>query len=208
MSRTPFSSRRPQRGGTFRPQLEALGDRLAPGGLLAASPAASDLALAWLQASQQQAATQTPSPVVDFATHSTVFGESTLIRTDNGIGIHLNTSGLLPGAYSAWWVVINPGSTFADRTVGYATSHVVGPTGTASFAAQLNEDEPLEGHPLSNRPPLADARAAEIHLAIRYHGPVDPGNVFEQTRNFDTGLESDGDPATGNVQVTVHPPPM
>ncbi|MCI0461474.1 MAG: hypothetical protein L0Z62_31370 [Gemmataceae bacterium] len=204
MSRTRFSSRRPQRGGTFRPQLEALDERFAPGGLLGASPAASDLALAWLQANQQQAATQTTSPVVAIADGS-VRGESTLLRTDHGVGIHLNTSGLLPGVYTAWWAVFNtPGQ--GPPTVGFATSHVVGPSGTASFAAHLNEGETLLGHPLSGGS-LVDARTAEIHLVIRYHGPADPGRLDEQLHSFEPGLDTDADPNTRNVQVTIHPPP-
>src|SRR5438045_66483 len=97
-----FSSSSPRRGGTYRPQLEALEDRFAPGSLFGTSPgpliepgdaAAADLAfLAGLQAGQQQGAIVTTSPVVDFATRSIVFGESTLTRTDNGVTAHLTAT--------------------------------------------------------------------------------------------------------------------
>src|SRR5262249_37914743 len=98
MSRTP-PFRPPQRGGTFRPQLEALEDRLAPGSLL---PWLDD----WgdtrdlVAAVQAAAATQTTSPVVLFSDHSVVVGESTVMRTENGVTAHLTASGLAPGAYT------------------------------------------------------------------------------------------------------------
>ena len=79
MSRTPFSASRPRCGSTFRPQLEALEDRFAPGSLFGTSPGpliepggagavrareATDLAvLAGIAAGQSQGTTKTPSPV-------------------------------------------------------------------------------------------------------------------------------------------------
>ncbi len=205
MSRTPFSSRRPQRGGTFRPQLEALDERLAPGGLLAASPAAADLALAWLQAGQQRAATPTTNLVVDFATRSTVVGSSTLIRTDQGVSIHLQASGLQPGVYTFWWEVINPGHTFETRTAGFAAGHVVGEGGHVNIGAQLRVGEPLTGAPLS-RESLLDAQTATVGMVVRYHGPAEPGRIHDQTHLFEPGLNTDADPDTGNFLISIHPP--
>src|SRR5262245_39267204 len=122
MSRTPFTASRPRRGGTFRPQLEVLEHRLAPGSLSGAMGPSPDPDLAFLAgiaAGQSQAPTITTSPVFDFVSLSAFAaglppgpvapGSSTLIRTDHGVTLHLSTSGLQPGAYTFWWVVINPG---------------------------------------------------------------------------------------------------
>ncbi len=190
MSRTPFSSRRPQRGGTFRPQLEALDERLAPGGLLGVSPAAADLALAWLQASQQQAATQTTNPVVDFATRTIVFGESTLTRTDDGITMHLTAEGVPAGVYSGWIPLFNPGGT-VPVAAGRVAGHVVGEGGKLTFSVHLNEGEIIEGHPVLPRGSLQDAQGQDIGMVARYHGPLDPGRIYEQTHTYDAAHASD-----------------
>ncbi len=197
MSRTPFSCS-PHRGGTFRPQLEALEDRLTPGGLSGAAPPALGPALVdcW-----SHGATRTTSPVVDFATRSIVFGESTLTRTDHGVSIRLTTSGLPPGAYTAWWVVVNnPDTAPGTRTVGRAAGHVVGQSGNATFAAHLKEGEILQGHPTLSGGSLQDARRAEIRMVIRYHGPVDPRRVHEQTHTFEPDRARD-------VLITIHRAP-
>src|SRR5262245_18928981 len=138
MSRTSYSIRRSRQGGTFRPQVEALENRLAPGSLLDASLAQTftpgdsddpDLAfLVGLASSPQHGVAITPQlgvaitpqlgvaitphlgvgttqqheevaspqdrvvttrPVVDFATQSIVFGESTVLRTEAGVSVHL-----------------------------------------------------------------------------------------------------------------------
>src|SRR5438105_1109101 len=92
MSRAHFSIRRPRHGGTFRPLVEALEDRLAPGSLLGASPPHAitpcdiedpDFALLVGRAFSSQLGVianaqdqvVTTRPVVDFATRSIVFGE-------------------------------------------------------------------------------------------------------------------------------------
>src|SRR5262249_4829983 len=97
MSRAPYSASRPRRGGTFRPQLEALDGRLPPGPLHGTPPPhpgsghdGPDLALlAGIAAGQSHGATQTTSPVLNFADGSVAPGSSTLTRTENGVTIHL-----------------------------------------------------------------------------------------------------------------------
>ncbi len=208
MSRT-LNSRSPRRVNSFHPQLEVLEDRLAPGTVFGASPLVdpgslgaarhrqeSEIAvLTGLAAGHAQASVRTTSDVISFA-DGTVKGSSTLIRTDNGISVHLTTSGLQQGAYSVWWVVIEEGA----FKVGNATGRVVGPEGTATFAAHLNEGETLVGHPTLSGGSLQDARQAEIRVVIRFHGPADLGRIFEQTHTFEPGVGVD-------AQRSIHPAP-
>jgi hypothetical protein len=105
-------------------------------------------------------------------------GMSQLVRTDNGVSMQLVATDLPPGVYSIWWVInFDPAAQFP---FGFATSHVVGPSGKASFGANLKE-----GEPLSIRGSLEDARAENIHLVVRYHGPMDPTRLAEQLGTFE-----------------------
>src|SRR5262245_20980400 len=124
MSRASLPSAHPHRGGNFRPRLEALEDRLAPGalpgtpglsllddpmGLAAEKREAADLAAA--SSASANAATRTTSPVVEFAHQDVVIGESTLTRNDHGVSIFLTIPNAPAGAYTAWFRVFNPGVT-------------------------------------------------------------------------------------------------
>lgn len=104
-------------------------------------------------------------------------GMSQLVRTDTGLSMTLAATDLPPGVYSVWWV-INFGT--PNFPFGFATSHVVGPNGRASFGANLRE-----GEPLSIRGSLEDARSEHIHIVVRYHGPVDPTRLAEQLGTFE-----------------------
>jgi hypothetical protein len=150
------------------------------------------------------APTVTTSPVVSFADHSIVLpGSSTLMRTDNAVTIHLHTSGLQPGAYTFWWAVFNPGQTVP--VVGRAAGHVVGQSGIANVSAYLRVGETVGDPPLAGfEGTLQDARHAVIALVVRYHGPVDPGHVWEQTHTYQPELGF-GPPA--DARITIHPPP-
>ena len=153
---------------------------------------------------------------------SSVVGTSTLVRTDNGLNMHLSTTGLEPGAYTNWWIMFQhpedcgagPGFCGGDPNdftpggpaqfgFGFAAGHVVGPTGEARFASHLSEGTVLMDDNLDPVVVFEDARSAEIHLIVRHHGPADPGRIPEQihTGEFDT-LGPDAD-----VQFSVHPAP-
>lgn len=146
---------------------------------------------------------------------------STLVRTDNGISMELTTSGLEPGAYTIWFVVFNNpeacflgsdmcGEADEDFAVGgptrfgftYATGHIVDDSGEATFAGHLKAGEVLLNNDLELDEVLENARTAEIHLIVRYHGPAVPGRIPEQIR---TG-EFDN-PNVIDVQFAVNPPP-
>jgi hypothetical protein len=204
MSRTQFSFRRPRRRGTFRPRLEVLENRLAPGSLWghdALTPGNSedpDLALlVAAAASSQQGVVTTTSPVVDFATHSIVFGESTVMRTENGITAHLTASGLPPGVYTFWMRVDAPG---VAPAAGRLDGHVVGESGNVTFSGHVNVGD-IVGNPSipGLEGTLQDPLHAKITLVVRSHGPADPGRIHEQTHSFESGVAF-------NFLVSVHAP--
>jgi hypothetical protein len=168
--------------------------------------------------------TESLSEVLD-SDELTVTGMSKLIRTDTGVNLTLVTSGLEPGAYTCWFAVFNHPENCGDPagcginpddflpaseggTTGfgftYATGHVVDRSGKAVFAANLNEGTVLLNDFLDLDEVFQDARAAEIHLIVRYHGPAEPGRIYEQTHTLepDLGIGPDVD-----VQFSVHPAP-
>lgn len=208
MSRTRFL--RP----SYRPNLDVLEDRFAPGSLLGSSPAAvidangllsdaqrraADIALGVALQANQQGATQTTRPVLDFVDRSIVRGESTLTRTDHGISMHLTANGVPAGAYSAWIAIFSPGVT-GPVAAGRVAGHVLGEGGQLNFTAHLNEGETISGHPVFPSGSLQDARQQEIHMVIRYHGPADPGRIHDQTHTFEPDRAS-------NLLITMHPAP-
>jgi hypothetical protein len=216
MSRVSISASRPGRRGSYCPQFETLESRDSPGSLLgpgvidpgssteARERQAAELAILASLPASGHAPSRTTSPVTEFdEPHLIVFGESTLRRTDEDVGIHLKTSGLVPGgAYTVWWVVIEDGTTFADRKVGRATGFVAGSNGKANLTLNMNEGETLVDHPTRSGGSLEDARRAEIRVSLRFHGPADPdpARLFEQTHSFEEGIATD-------AQVTIHVPP-
>jgi hypothetical protein len=150
-----------------------------------------------MAAGQQDGAITTTSPVVDFATRSIVFGESTVMRTANGVTAHLTASGLAPGVYTFWMRVDIPGGgTVSGRLAG----HVVGQDGNLNFSAHVSVGEVLSGNPHLPSGPLTDPLHAKITLVVRNHGPADPGRIHEQTHMFEDGVAF-------NYLVSIHTPP-
>ena len=148
-------------------------------------------------------------------------GVSKLVRTDRGVSMDLSTNSLEPGAYTAWWIMFqNPagcvlgpglcgehGDDFtpggpAGFGFGFATGHIVDESGEATFGAHLKVGTALYD---DNFDPivLENARTAEIHQIVRYHGESDPGRIPEQihTGEFD-------DPTVVDVQFAVNPVPL
>ena len=181
-----------------RPQLEALEGRAVPGSLLGSPETGPDLAiLAGIFAAQQEAATRTTSPVVDFATRSVVYGESTVTRTDNGVTAHLTATGLEPGVYTFWMRVDAPGM---GPVAGRLAGHVVGQDGILNFSAHVSLGEVLSGNPDFPSGPLQDPLHSQITLVVRSHGPADPGRIYEQTHTFEAGVAV-------NYLRSIHAPP-
>jgi hypothetical protein len=204
MGLTFFSSGRPRRRATFRPQLEVLETRLAPGSLhgMGHPPMLDDDDDRPGQQREvdilaQTAAIRTTSPVVDFATQTVVFGESTLTRTENGITAHFSASGLEPGVYTFWMRVDAPdGSIVSGRVAG----HVVGNGGHLNFSAHVSVGEVLSGNPDFPSGPLQDPLHSQIRLVVRSHGPAEPGRIHEQTHTYEPDRAF-------NFLISVHAPP-
>lgn len=137
------------------------------------------------------------SSVYDFGSGDPVAGASaSLNRGPNGISMQFNTNGLEPGsAYTNWWVVFNhpencTGGTpdlslcgpddFANGDVGgsvlWATGHVIGGSGTATFSAHLTAGSP-SGQVLFG-PGLLNPDGAEIHIVARTHGQALTGQAL------------------------------
>jgi hypothetical protein len=189
-----FSSSGPRRGGTFRPQLEALEDRLTPSGLSGAAPPVLGPDLA---AGQQDGAIVTTNPVTLFTDHSVVVGEATVRRTENGVTVHLTASGLAPGVYTFWMRVDAPGM---GPVSGWLAGHVVGQGGNLNFSAHVRTGEVLSGNEHLPSGPLQDPLHATITLVVRSHGPADPGRIHEQTHTFEATTAF-------NYLVSIHAPP-
>jgi hypothetical protein len=215
MSRAPLSFRRPHHCGAFRPQLEVLENRLSPGSLLGVSPThaitpgdGGDPDLAFLVGlafspqhsvvSSAQDRVVTTRPVVDFATRSIVFGESTVLRTDDGVSVHLTAHNLPAGAYTFWMRVDAPGF---PPAAGRLAGAVVGEDGLVNFDGHVNVGQMVGNPPIPGlEGTLQDPLHATITLVVRYHGPVDPAHLYEQTHTFQPGVAV-------NYLISIHTPP-
>jgi hypothetical protein len=143
--------------------------------------------------SRAGADTQTPSPVTTFA--GAIVGSSTLTRTDSGIAFSLQTTGLQAGhAVTIWWMVFNPDG---PLSVQYAAGHVIDQGGAAEFGGHLQVGD-TDGV-INNGPGLLDARAANVVLVVRDHGPADPGRVDEQIHTFGAC-----NPTCTDLQISMH----
>jgi hypothetical protein len=134
---------------------------------------------------------------------------SKLTRNANGITMNFKTKNLIPGnAYTVWFVIFgdDPGP---PVLVTYAAGHVVGGSGNGNFSGHLSVGD-IFNNPLT----------AEVHLALRSHGPVQPEMMPEQIQTIDGGcqLPDIGYPSgpalypdadivgyCANVHVAMHP---
>ncbi len=172
-------------------------------------------------------ATHDTSPVVWFK-GATALGQvpgtvvsgahSTLLRTDNGVGMTLHTSQIPPNtANTVWWIVFNNpqfcshgmgglrcgggdfGVAAVQASVLRAAGHVVGGDGVGDFAAYLQigvvHTEVLFG------PGLLNSRNADVHLVVRTHGAPIPGLVDQQIHSFGGGCAIN---TCLDIQATAH----
>jgi hypothetical protein len=155
--------------------------------------------------------------VIDFTSGVSIdsgVAVSNLVRTGHGVSMTIRTNMLDPGTYTNWFVIFNnPGACASFPCTGpdlalpavngsvlFATGNVVGESGNGGFAAHLSEGDTtgaLFG------PGLLDSRAAEVHLVVRYHGPVIPALMPAQINSFGGGCFVF---ACVDVQAAVHLP--
>jgi len=158
-------------------------------------------------------AVKSVEPVFD-AGFATEFGESMLIRKSDGITVNLKTTGLIPGnVYTLWFVVF--GDAPGPPSSTYATGIIAGDNGRGNFSAQLNVGDLFDTPVILTvfNTPLT----AEVHMALRSHGPAQPGMIASQIQELDGGctsgfptgpvLQPDSDVVgyCANIQVAIHP---
>lgn len=142
-----------------------------------------------------------------------VVGSSTLVRTDNGVSVHVETSALEPAhAVTLWIVVANdpddceqgfpglsqcgPGDHLAGRgqiSVHHGAGRIVAEDGTASYGAHLRVGDTARAL-FEEEPGLLDPRGAEVIAVLKTHGPKIPGLVSDQLRTFAGGCADQSTP--------------
>src|SRR5262249_47755401 len=137
-------------------------------------------------------------PVVDIATQSIVFGESAVLRTDDGISAHLKAFGLPSGVYTFWMRVDAPG---VPPAAGRLDGDVVRESGNVQFSGHVKVGD-IVGDPSipGLEGTLQDPLHAKITLVVRSHGPAEPGRIYEQTHTFEPGVAV-------NFLISIHAPP-
>ena len=142
---------------------------------------------------------------------------SKLVRTSHGVSMTIKTNMLEAGAYTNWFVIFNDPSqcatepcsgadvdpsdaNFVGSSVLFATGNVVSASGKGGFGAHLSEGD-TRGALFG--PGLLDARAAEVHLVVRYHGPVVPALMPAQINSIGGGCFIFD---CVDVQAAVHQP--
>lgn len=161
---------------------------------------------------------------------------SKLVRTDAGVAMELHTRELEPdGAYTVWWVVFNdPGACSADPngdpavplcgeddiftpegslganplarvSILYATGNLAPASGEGHFSAFLPVGRTF-GEVVYGRG-LEDAYAAEVHLVVRAHGPMNPDRLWVQLNTFEPDVAMGGAcEACRDLQFAIHLP--
>jgi len=166
----------------------------------------------WASRSRAEPAAISHSVAQRMSDGSIVEGSSsTLVRTDKGMTMTIQTSDLQPGeVHTVWWTIFNfpafcvgglppfwkpcgfvPDAFNPDvvATVLNATGHVIGNNGVGDFGAHLAEGD-ISGDgsfpiPLpGDAVGLSNPRGAVIVLVVRSHGQPIPGQVKEQRSTY------------------------
>lgn len=155
-----------------------------------------------------------------FMTTTPANGAVLLTRRAQSINASISASGLTPGeANSVWWVIFNNPATCVGgcgmddiqagrggRSVLFATGFVVGADGIGTASARLDAGDPPLGYDIVNGTGLTPGAgfAAEVHVVVRTHGPIIPGQVGAQVSTFGASCN----PTCMNKQAAVFPPAM
>jgi hypothetical protein len=147
---------------------------------------------------------------------------SQLIREKDAVSMTANTRGLTSGnVYSAWWVIFNnPENCFTrpctpadinsnpavQGSLVLAGARIAGPDGAVSYGAYLAVGDTAFLHV---GPGLLDPKHAEIHIAVRSHGPasaLDATQLAAALTSFNGGCAA-GVPPGPNTCTTVQASP-
>ena len=162
------------------------------------------------ETSEQSVVSRSPSnqstaPIIDYTLNEIPGASSTLHRNENGITVNFKTNELIPGnAYTLWFVVFGdaPGPPLFST---HAAGHIVGGSGNGNFSGHISVGDIIY-NPLT----------AEVHMALRTHGPAQPGMMPDQIQTIDGGctsgfpsgpsLHPDSDIVgyCANIQVAMH----
>jgi hypothetical protein len=149
-------------------------------------------------------------------------GAATLVRSSRSLEMRVAASNLNPNAaYTVWWVVFNnPAACIAGcnaanlknaaarASVFYAAGFVTGDDGTANVTAHVDAGALPMGLEVTPDGTVAgldrdNGFGAEVHLVVRWHGPVINGMAREQIGAFNGGCPAGG---CKNQQAAVFPP--
>ena len=161
----------------------------------------------------------TIQPFIDLSNSSVLHGGGTiLVRTSNGVYMSMHAFGLTPGnVVTAWFGFFNNPNKCATNpctpadlsnpdvqgSLVNATGRIVGPDGTADFGAFRAVGDTFGAQ---SGPGLLDSKKAQIHLAVRSHGPAildNPQTLREQLTMFTGGCPPN---TCATVQLAVHQP--
>lgn len=171
-------------------------------------------------------ADRTTSPVFTIPPPApAMVGSSTVVRTDNGLAVNFETSGLEPGHVATLWVIVanapeecqagtplsmcGPDDHEAGRgaiSVHHGAGRVVGDDGTATYGTHLRVGDTSRAL-FTQDPGLLNPRGAEVILIAKTHGPKIPGLVSEQLRTFLGGCDEIPPPLEARPEVLGEPGP-
>lgn len=135
-----------------------------------------------------------------------VVGSSHVVRTDNGVSVRLESSGLEPGhAVTLWIIAANspedceagiPGLSQCgpadheagrgDISVHQGTGRIARDDGTAAYGAHLRVGDRSQAL-FEDDPGLLDPRGAEVLLILKTHGPKIPELTSDMLSTFAGG---------------------
>ena len=109
---------------------------------------------------------------------------STIHRNKNGITVNFKTDGLIPGnAYTLWFVVF--GDSPGPPSSTHAAGHIIGGSGKGNFSGHISVGDIFDNLKVFNNP-----LTAQVHMALRTHGPAQPGMISDQIQTIDGGCTS------------------
>jgi hypothetical protein len=148
-------------------------------------------------------------------------GAVTLYRYKQRLEVRVANTGLnANSAYTVWWVVFNNpdacmggcgaddlGNPAVNAAVFYAAGFVTGMDGVGNVSAYVNAgalavgvDRVMEA--TGDRLEAGNGYRAEVHIVVRTHGALNPGNVHMQIGSFNGGCN----PTCANQQAAIFMP--